>query len=347
MKTIHLISFFLGMSLQLAFSQTDLPEPQAVFEKYLKAIGGREKLEAVESLRIVQKGKSPGTEYKFDVSIRRDSFMRIFRTSPTDTFEAIICDGGGVNLTHEGSFGMGKAQVKYYMQEASIFPEMRFGISNKSIQSSRISLLPNGQKTVVIEIEDPDGYLEYRSYELETGLLRMILSSNGSRTYFNDYREVDGILFPYYSKTGPQEFWTQEIKVNSKLDNSLFEWNSEKDKSIIGLWRAMADTNSLGQVNYFEFELAEYRFGTEYTGMITKDGTTKPMDFLTQQMVGWRWQTDTLVFNYYNPRAKKLDTRYFIVQDKEPKMMKGYFFDERFDDKEKFVPYIYTFKKMD
>ena len=197
-----------------------------VLDKYIKAIGGKEAVEAVETVYTVAQADIQGQ--KLDLEMITSSEGKLAQS---------VSMGGMVVqkqvFTGENGFTMAQGQKIPYTEEqvlaakleAHPFPELN--MENATLEGIESV---NGEDAYVVAVSgDTKNY-----YSVDSGLKVQSIKTvtQGPQTMsiptlFSDYREVKGVLFPFTitQSMGPQSFVfnVSEIKVNEGVTDADFE----------------------------------------------------------------------------------------------------------------------------
>jgi len=208
---------------------------QNVFDNYFKAIGGREKIAALksfqqemtasvqgQSLNIVHMKKNPG---KLAISIAVAGNTMMEQKANGEAFS--IKQLGNPLPIDEGT----KFALKV---EANIIPEL--GYKNLGVKTKLAGIESvEGNSAYLVELEYPGGTKVNLYYDTNTGLklreLSKVASPQGEVSLirdFEDYKAVDGIMFPHTIRTplGPGlvvPAKVNSIKLNEELSDNQFE----------------------------------------------------------------------------------------------------------------------------
>lgn len=195
----------------------------SVYESYLKAIGGKEALEKIESLHS-----------KFSGSVGPQSLeMTSIQTKDGKSMMEVGVGGMVVQKTvFDGTKGYTEAQgqrmefdedqIQAQKEEGGLFPELDVPADAALTGFDKV----NGEEVYVVQIgEDTKNF-----YSVETGLKLQTIKETpmGANTVvYGDYQEVEGVKFPFSMSQsfGPQsiEFKAVEVKANQEIDPSVFE----------------------------------------------------------------------------------------------------------------------------
>ncbi len=211
---------------------------EAVLRKYIEAIGGEKAIASIESL-----------SYTYNATINSQSLstsvkIATYRKSPDKFFEESIMDNerfmkriynnGGLKITDvitplsENQ----KARLKY---DGIMFSERFY--SDYNYQPTVIGTeVVDGVDTYKMQITI-DGVNIYEYYAIESGLKVRFHFDEGTIYTLSDYKEVEGVKFPYkivfnnqflkqYSRVPTHYTFTlRKIKVNENIKDRIFELN--------------------------------------------------------------------------------------------------------------------------
>ncbi|MFK7981567.1 MAG: insulinase family protein [Saprospiraceae bacterium] len=209
---------------------------EQVLDKYIAAIGGKEKLMAVKDLTMNMAADAMGQTIE----------MKIIQKAPGKTYQAFIMGGATQQETilngEKGKISAGgqsqpmpAEQVANSKEQAVLFTEMQFkelGYEAKLVGTENL----DGKNVFVVETTSPLGKKQALFFDTKTYLKvkesSNIPGPNGQlqtvSTDLSDYQEVDGILFPFGRKLVgaapiPLDLKITEIKVNSGVSDDLFK----------------------------------------------------------------------------------------------------------------------------
>jgi len=183
--------------------------PTSVLENYIKAIGGKNQLESVVSIDQTYQMKMSGMSLIQKMKTQKPNLsdMRVINENGVVTFR-MVYDGNEAYMEQMGSkqmiFG---EQLEKMKAKKGLFEEI-YLMTNKDQQLSLDGIVSlDGKDTYKMIIKDKKS-LKEKYFEVESGLLVKeieIQQKHGKTinmpTYFNDYKEVKGVLFPYTIKT--------------------------------------------------------------------------------------------------------------------------------------------------
>ena len=208
-----------------------LPIPEGmtaanVIDKYISAIGGKDKVMAIKTTMMVANATIQGTPL----------VMTSKSSAPNKTSQEIAVMGNVMQKSiFDGEKGYSESRGQRTDMEGDDLEEAKEGnaiISDLNYKSGTLLRIEpiDGKNTIVLKHKDNEVF-----YDMETGLkvksIKVTKGPDGAEvkipTLFSDYREVNGVKFPYsiVQKMGPMElnFEIQEIKVNEGVTDADFK----------------------------------------------------------------------------------------------------------------------------
>lgn len=243
MKFIYRISLILlTLSLiNIAFPQTqDTLEtdpvnitPRAVINRYILAIGGIEKFEGVTDRITVMTGSAMGQP--IEILVMQKFPDKFFQELQAGEVRQLLYynNGKATMILGEEKIKIEGKELERLKMDATMHllldPES-YGVKSELIGTELVDSV-NCHK---IKFTLPSGIRWFQYYAAESGLkvkeVKEIQTKQGlfeQETYFSDYREVDGLKFPFTLK---QFFGIQEIDlnvtsidINAGLEDSVFQ----------------------------------------------------------------------------------------------------------------------------
>lgn len=210
---------------------------EMVMQKYIDAIGGQEKLDAVKDLTTISTMSLPGMPMdatNVTMRMRPHYLSQEMSVAGMGTLQKTLYDGKTAKVS-----GMGGSQeftgedAETFRMQATMFAEAQYQKEGYSLALTSIQFV-NGEQAYAMEVTDTDGEKITEYYSVETGLKlkeeQTVEGPEGPMTVwkaFADYREVDGIMIPFNLtiSQGPQtlKMVVSEVKVNSGLKPSVFK----------------------------------------------------------------------------------------------------------------------------
>lgn len=200
-----------------------------VLNKYIEAIGGKAKLDAVESWSMVAEASIQGNTLELELKKTNAGQMLQNVKFAGNSMQKQVLDGDkGYAVVQGQRKDLSGEELDKIKEESAPFPELNYlaagGISLEGIE-------PVGDKKAY-KLKITDNKTAF--YDVATGLklqdvtIQEVQGQQISSTAgYSDYKEVSGILFPYaLSQTaGPQkfDFIVKEVKVNEGVNAEDFK----------------------------------------------------------------------------------------------------------------------------
>ncbi|MFA8435784.1 MAG: M16 family metallopeptidase [Marinifilaceae bacterium] len=200
-----------------------------ILDHYLDALGGRDKVAAIKDVSIQGNMKMGPMTVDMEINYLNNEKFMLKMVMNGQLMQGIRYNG---KVAKVAAMGQEKEltgeQAKPFAMEAQMIPELNFeklGFEAKIVGVEKI----DGEKAYKLQIKGADDKIKVEFFGADSGLkLKTIAQENGMTQImvYKDYREVEGVKFPYSTITsvGPQEMplTVTEIKVNSNLDASIF-----------------------------------------------------------------------------------------------------------------------------
>ncbi|MEB8345982.1 pitrilysin family protein [Flavobacteriaceae bacterium KMM 6898] len=201
---------------------------KTVLESYIVAIGGKSKLETVNSFAMVAEAEMQGM--KLDLEMKKtskDQFMQDVKVMGNSMSKQVVDGDKGYMVMQGQRKDLGEEELQKLKAESSPFPEMDYLNGNAALEGIE---MVEGQKAYKVKVSEE----KTSFYSMETGLKiqdAITVEAQGqtmSTTFgYGDYKEVSGILFPFslIQSMGPQkiDFIVKEIKINEGVTPADFQ----------------------------------------------------------------------------------------------------------------------------
>ncbi|HDZ05230.1 insulinase family protein [Maribacter sp.] len=202
---------------------------QSIIEKYIEAIGGKDKLESVNTLAMTAAAEMQGM--KLDLEMKKTSSYQIMqdvKMMGNSVSKQVLNGNQGYMVIQGQRKDFAEEEIVIFKGESAPFPELQF-LKAKSISLEGTEMVGD-KNTYKVKIYGK----KTAFYDVETGLKLQEISVTEiqgqqivSTSNFENYKEVSGILFPFklIQTVGPQtfEFNVSEIKVNDGVSPSDFK----------------------------------------------------------------------------------------------------------------------------
>lgn len=210
---------------------------ETVLQAYIDALGGQEKLDAVKDVVTNSSMALPGMPMEASNVTKRKRPHYLFQemsVAGMGTISKTVYDGKTAKIS-----GMGGNQevsgedAAMFEAQAKLFGETTYLEDGYKLELKSIQFL-DGVKAYAMEVTDPNGETNTEYYDVESGLKlreeQTMESPEGPitvSTSFADYREVDGVMFPFtiIVNQGQQKInmSVKSVEVNSGLKTSAFK----------------------------------------------------------------------------------------------------------------------------
>lgn len=212
--------------------------PKSVVDNYLNALGGANKLKTVKDMSMQSSGQIQGQDINFSQMYKLPGKYKMLVTVPAmgeTPVSEIVVNGNELTMKSMGKEVPINDEMKTALKDRlDIFPELKYSEDNYKLSLSGIANV-NGQDAYVMKITDPLGKTSTIYYDVKSGLkVKEITerpSTQGmtqSTVTYSDYKEVNGIKFPFTIGTDIGNGMTidlkvKDIKINSGLNDKDFQ----------------------------------------------------------------------------------------------------------------------------
>ncbi|HEV9037291.1 MAG TPA: M1 family metallopeptidase [Puia sp.] len=197
-----------------------------VVNKYLVAVGGKDKLEAVKDLQVVATATVQGQKViETLMSVLPNDFSEDIELPDMNMHAVhILVKGDSVTIVQGGKSPTLDDETKRELrEEANPFPELNFSKPGYKTDLTSIKNI-NGKDNYELKVTNPSGKVFSYYYDVNTGLrTRLVknLRQGQTVTEYGDYRDVSGIKFPWHVDDNQGEvdldMTVTSIKVNAGL----------------------------------------------------------------------------------------------------------------------------------
>ncbi len=201
---------------------------QTVLEKYIEAIGGKDKLMGVQSYSMIAEAEMQGMILNLEVKkTSKNQYMQDVKVMGNSMSKQVVDGDKGYMVMQGQRKDLGEDELKKVKEESAPFPELN--LLNTDVALEGVEVI-DGKKAYKIKISDE----KTSFYDIETGLKvqdALSVEAQGQQVNttfdYTDYKEVSGIKFPFLfiQTMGPQKFdyIVKEIKVNEGVSDLDFE----------------------------------------------------------------------------------------------------------------------------
>lgn len=199
---------------------------QSVVDNYIKAVGGKEKLEAVQSYFLIAEAEMQGMKLELDLKkTDKEQFMQDVKVMGNSMSKQVVNGDAGYVVMQGQRKDLSPEELIQVKKESAPFPEL--GYSDMTLEGIESV---GDKKAYKVKVTDT----KTNFYDVETGLKIQEVNSldmQGQQVQqalqYGDYKEVSGIKFPFTmtQSMGPQniDFVIKEIKINEGVSDADFE----------------------------------------------------------------------------------------------------------------------------
>lgn len=204
---------------------------EQVIDKYIQAIGGKDKLASIKDETLIMEATVQGMTLEM-ASMKKDpNKVKVVVTAMGNEMQSQVFDGSKGKVSAQGqSMAMGEKDAKKAANEALIFPELHYAKTGHKLSYKGTETL-NGIEAHKLVIEDADGNKETTYFDAKTGFMLKNIETTeqgNQTTEFSDYQEQNGIFVPRKVVVAgvlpfPLEFKVKSIEWNKGIDDAKFK----------------------------------------------------------------------------------------------------------------------------
>lgn len=206
---------------------------EKVIENYLKAIGGSDKLKSVSDLVMKMSTSIQGMAIELVSTYKAPGKIVVTTSVGGNIMQKQVFDGERGQVTAMGQkIELSGKQLEDMKMQAKLFPELEYKSQGFELKLADIEDI-EGKPAYKIQINSPQGATKTEFFDVASGLkVRSVVSQDTQMSpmtvtaNMGDYREVDGIKFPFAIKqqAGLQalDLKVNSIEMNKGISNDLF-----------------------------------------------------------------------------------------------------------------------------
>lgn len=207
-----------------------------IIAKNINAIGGKTKLNALKTVKIVGAADFSGFNLNMATLYQFPDKMSMEITAQGQVFNTTIVNGNKAKVGQMGQFKVleGDAATST-VNQAILFPEVYVGRSDMKAEIKGMEIV-EGRRAYVIDILKDGQSTGVNYYDVETGMkLRTVITElSGDEVItqtvdYTDYKEINGIKFPFTTKLSgggmpmPLVMKASSIETNVKIEDAAFK----------------------------------------------------------------------------------------------------------------------------
>ncbi len=206
---------------------------ETVISDYLASLGGKDKLANIKSVKIEMSTEIQGVAMETKIFHKAPNMLATTNSMMGNVMMQTSFDGEKGMITQMGQPApMEGADLEDMKVDGHLFPERYYSKLGIKTDLKGIEML-NDKKVYKVVIEYPSGNKKTNYFDVETSLKVQEVEVKDGNTITNeigDYREVDGIKFPFSRKVigavpFPLLMQVKNVEVNKPIDEEVFKAN--------------------------------------------------------------------------------------------------------------------------
>lgn len=216
-------------------SPPPLPTADTIYNNYIAAIGGKANVDKIKSRSAKGSVAQPNGSVTFDISQAAPDKFHITATTPTGAFQRGSNGSVGWEKGPQGVRALAPGEVAQLQNSIGLLRHIRLREQFTSIRARGIQLIGDRPTYLVIGTT-ADNRQERLFFDTSTGLLLRRISYMATllglipeQIDFEDYRDVDGVKFPFTIRVSSIEVGNpvstrtfSEMKLNVAVDDAKF-----------------------------------------------------------------------------------------------------------------------------
>lgn len=201
-----------------------------VLDNYITSIGGKDKVAAIEGVKMVLKGKVQGTDMTMTNLQNAQGQLSMEIAMGGMVAQKVVFDGENASVTAGGQTTAMPAEEIESMKYSKIIPELHYGEMGATVELEGVELVGD-VNAYKVKVTLPNGETKTSFYAIDSFLkIREVEASAGGEevTDLGEYAEVNGVLFPHeFSISGalpiPLNLKADSIDVNPTFSADAFK----------------------------------------------------------------------------------------------------------------------------
>ncbi len=215
----------------IAAPKKDVGEMTAkqVIERYLKAIGGREAIAKIKTIRAVAGAEAQGQQVVIKtIGSTQGKGMIDVLVGGQPMQKIVFNNGKGYQMAMGQKMPLEQKMLEGLKTEILPVKEMAYDQPGYQLELKGIETI-DGKEAYKVVVTTPAGTTQTNYYDVKSGLkLQQVTRQNGMNlpVTYSDYKSVQGVLFPYTFKQTvpmPMTFHITDIRVNVPLKDEDFK----------------------------------------------------------------------------------------------------------------------------
>ncbi len=208
----------------------EVEDPAEIIAKYIKAVGGKEKVEQIKNSVMTMEADFQGTSIMVK-GISDQVNKRVLQETSVNGNVAqrtVIANGKGAMIAMGQEQELNEEMMTLMQSQAYVFPEMHYEALGYKLEYTGIEEI-DGEEANALVITAANGMETKEYYSVNSGLKLRTSSAVTGEIGYSDYEEVDGVLFPMTLTIKNQMLPTAmvgtvtSIKFNEELNDEDFK----------------------------------------------------------------------------------------------------------------------------
>lgn len=207
-----------------------------VIDKYVKALGGKERLLALNDIVMKMTTSMQGMTIEMSSTRKAPNKVLVTTSLGGNVIQKQVFDGTKGVVTAMGqTMELSGKQLEDMKAQANMTLELDYGKLGYELKLMEVENV-NGKPAFKIQVNSPAGSSVVDFYDVESGLKVKSVSSQETQmgtiavtTIYEDYREVDDLKFPFMIKqqAGPQnvDMKVVSLELNTGVSDDIFSTN--------------------------------------------------------------------------------------------------------------------------
>jgi len=199
---------------------------QSIIKKHVDAIGGADALKKVKTVAIISSGTVQGTPLLMTTKYAKGKMFSEISAMGMSFMKSVVNEKSGYAVVQGQRNELTGDELKQMQENADTFKELKL-LESKSIELKGIETLKDGDAYAVLN-DKTTYYFDTKSgmKVAESTDIEQMGQKMTQITYYEDYKDVKGIKFPYKTiiNMGMDiEFITSEVKINEGVTDADFK----------------------------------------------------------------------------------------------------------------------------
>ncbi|MGZ3867151.1 MAG: hypothetical protein ACXVC2_11605 [Bacteroidia bacterium] len=238
MKKILFSAFLLFTSASIITAQT----VDEIIDKHILALGGKEKLKAIKSMRMTIKGQAQGFEFPVEMLSKKNGCVKT--TTTIQNMKMVQCYDANAKagwftspmMGDKKAQKMNEEQTKQVQDQGSKMESELLDYKEKGHTAEYLGKEDmDGDEVYLIKLNKKNGDISYYYIDVLTNLILKEKTKTKTKdkelegeTYYSNYQVVDGITYPASIESmndGVLAFQisVEKVEYNIEIDDSVFK----------------------------------------------------------------------------------------------------------------------------